>query len=348
MTVTRERLRLANHAGVSGTTVQGWRAFFFGLPFVAAWLIIRLGMTGVIEGVKPSSGIPPLLVNSCAWMFGMAGFYLCVLGIEGVLRGRRHRAVSATHPDTPWLADHDWNRSAVSDDTWRHVRRAFFGMAIFTSILGPLGYLAFFHTERFLLFQIVSSVFGLVWIFATWHTAALCLRALRFGSGRAHFREFPYFLGERMRATIELPTDVRALDRLEITLRSVSEEYEVSGTDDNRTERVVCYQTFGETRVFETPEDLQPTGGGRHLEVDFDLPPDGEPTALQSRPARFWELELKGERRGLNLHSVFMLPVYAKVSPRGSASRALTPEPGAPAPASPPESGTQSPQEAEA
>ena len=191
-----------------------------------------------------------------------------------------------------------------------------------------------------------------MWLFGTWHTLTLCLRALRFGTGRAYYREFPYFLGDRMRATVELPTDVRALDRLEITLRAVREEYEVTGTGDNRTERVVCYQTYGETRVFETPEDLQPTGGGRHLAVDFDLPADGEPTSLHSRPARFWELEIKGERRGLDLHSVFMLPVYARVSTRGSASQASPPEPspppGLPATVRPPASGTQSRQEAEA
>jgi len=217
MTVSRERVRLANHAGVSGTTIHGWPAFFFGLPFIASWLVIRLGMTGVIGGIQPSRGIPPLLVNSCAWMFGIAGFYFCVLGLEGVLRARRHRAVAAAHPDRPWLADHDWDRSSVSDDTWRRVRRALFGMAMFTAILGPLVYLAFFHKEGSIIFQIVSSLFGLVWVYATWHTATLCLRALRIGTGRAHFREFPYFLGDRMRATVELPTDVRALDRLEIT-----------------------------------------------------------------------------------------------------------------------------------
>jgi hypothetical protein len=193
----------------------------------------------------------------------------------------------------------------VRDDTWRRVRRALFGAALFSVFLIPFNWWAFVSDEGPVLVQIVTGLFDLIAVYAVGHTLLIVWRALRFGSSRARLDHFPFFLGEELNCTLDLNADVRGFDELEITLRCVEERYETSGTGKDRSTKVVCYQVFGETRTID-PQSRDP------FAVRFGLPVDGETTRLGERPATFWELEVKGERSGVDFLSAFKMPVYAR------------------------------------
>ncbi|MCZ6786560.1 MAG: hypothetical protein O7E54_05280 [Planctomycetota bacterium] len=313
-----ERIRLPNCAGVSGAPITGWPALLFGLPFVATWLLIRFAAVGKIAAFKPAKGVPPFLIDTAAWAFGLVGLYLVALGIAGLSRNARRRRLLRERPDEPWLADHAWAPEKVRDDTWRRVRRALFGMALFAFLMTPLNWWGFFSDRANLFVQIISGVFDLIGLYAIYHTGVIVVRALRFGSSTARPWSFPAFLGGDLDVTLHLNADVRQFDRLDVTLRCIEEVYETSGHGDNKSTRVVCYQIHGETRTFDTPANLVTTDGS--IAFSFKLPDDGKSTRLSARPARFWELEVKGERPGVDFLAAFMMPVYS----RGPASKRRT------------------------
>ena len=71
----------------------------------------------------------------------------------------------------------------------------------------------------------------------------------------------------------------------------------------------MCYQLYHESRTLKGAE-AEPSG---KLSLEWDLPDEQELTAtLSQRPARFWELEVKADTPGVDYHSRFLLPVYAR------------------------------------
>ena len=110
-----------------------------------------------------------------------------------------------------------------------------------------------------------------------------------------------------MSVTLEgLPAD---LDKLSLDLRFIEYNYSVTGTGEDAAERVVCYQLYKRSRAL-VKNDLQKR---KNLQLEWDLPADENyRTQLSLRPARFWELEIKGERPGIDVHSRFLLPVYSR------------------------------------
>ena len=53
--------------------------------------------------------------------------------------------------------------------------------------------------------------------------------------------------------------------------------------------------------------------GQRLIELRFELPADPSlETELSATPPRYWELEVRGKRAGLDLDARFLVPVYAR------------------------------------
>ena len=72
---------------------------------------------------------------------------------------------------------------------------------------------------------------------------------------------------------------------------------------------MVCYQLFHESRTLKGRE-VAPSG---KLSIEWNLPGDLEfVSTLSERPARFWELEVKADTPGVDYHSSFLLPIYAR------------------------------------
>ena len=128
---------------------------------------------------------------------------------------------------------------------------------------------------------------------------------LTFGNGQVSFQEFPFFLGQTMSLTIErLPIDISTV---QFHLRCIEEAYEIRKRGRKRESIVVCYQIYHDTQTIRG-ELINETG---QLRCSWNLPDDKHLNSTPSeRPAIFWEMEVRGERSGLDYHSVFLLPVY--------------------------------------
>jgi hypothetical protein len=154
-------------------------------------------------------------------------------------------------------------------------------------------------------------IFGLLGLIFWYRWAAMLLDLLRYGNSFLTYESFPYSLGGALRARLRSPHHVSMIDELTLTLRCVQEKYVTTGSGQNRTTNVVCYELYQDVSTF-TRDQL--TGlAGNDISMEFHLPSDLPATTLVATPPTYWEIEANGKARGTGYQAFFLVPVY-KVS----------------------------------
>lgn len=306
--ISTGRRELRGHQGVSGAPLGSGGTLLMGLPFLGMGLYASLGVSGRIPGFSISRGVPPFVVEAVGWVFALVGTWLMAGGLRGLVRAARRRRLAAEHPEQPWFADWQGDPQLARDATWPRIRASCFGMAVFLLMIGILNAFAFGPEHGGLPLQALAVGTDLL---AAWGLARLVLmilRALRFGAAEVRYGAFPLHLGEELHLEIRLPCDLRLLETLTVTLRSIEERFETRGHGRQRSTQVVCYETWSATLRPPDPAALADLDGT--FTVGFEPPADESPTNLTARPATFWELEVAATRPGLDLSSTWLVPVY--------------------------------------
>lgn len=305
-----ERTPLKGHTPHSRTTIHGWPALLFGIPFGGAGAATLMLAAGWIDYPKGSVHAPMWVIGVVGGVFLAAGLWLMIHGAEGIGRHSRLRDEKRRRPASPWLWDYSWHAKGVSERKLREAISSVVGLIAFGTFLAPFNWLAFFSEHDLWFFKgIVGFLDVVITLGVGSHAFKKIAQLLKFGSGRLGFHHFPFFLGDTMKLTVQgLP---RQLNGLHLTLRFIEEAYEVRGTGRDRTSHVVCYQRYHDSRTL-SGRDVGQTG---RLYVEWTLPEDQTlGSRLSERPAKFWELELTGDTPGVNYYSRFPLPVYARPS----------------------------------
>ncbi|HUF26740.1 MAG TPA: hypothetical protein VMM18_07140 [Gemmatimonadaceae bacterium] len=302
---------LPRHGDRSGTTIHGWPAIAFGLPFagvgvVQAWFAASGGM-------QTSPGVPSWLIASVGAVFVLAGSSLIVHGIAGVRRRRTAGRLRAENAAEPWVWDHRWHAYGSRDDSMRSIARALWFTVFLAIFLIPFNWLSYFSAERPVPFQIVTAVFDMILVGMVVWVAYLLARRTKFGESVLRFRRFPFFIGDAVEVSLPRQGHLARFDELEATLRCVVERYEQRGSGKDRSAKVVCYEVWAERRASEPGDGRQSTS--RELTWRFDVPAGLPPTALSERPPVYWELEVRAEMPGVDYAATFLVPVYARRQP---------------------------------
>jgi len=225
------------------------------------------------------------------------------------IRNRKKLEINRTlKPESPWYWDFDWKIEGIRDDLaeqlfWR-AWMVVFGLGLF----GPVSWMVFFsdHVEWQGFYWLVASIFIFVDLIFAAAVSLLVYQNLKFfkyGIPKIKFLEFPFFSENKIRAQLDnLP---KTFSRMTLELRFIQEEHEAHG----ESYIYKFFQLFKEAKVFmEVPRQWD----GRLL-IDWQLPDKPEyVTCLNAHPSRYWELEVKVETSGVDYHSRFVLPVYAK------------------------------------
>src|SRR5262249_42099444 len=90
---------LINHPTQSATAIDGWKSFFFGLPFFAAGFFVEFIGLNRIDARKNA---PNWLVGVLGSFFLLAGLFLIVHGIRGVIRKSAYDLEAKQAPQQPW------------------------------------------------------------------------------------------------------------------------------------------------------------------------------------------------------------------------------------------------------
>ncbi len=305
-----ERIALKDHKPLSHTTIHGWPAILFGTVFlIMGSPILAIGI-GWMDYPKSSIHAPLWVISLCGGLFVACGIWLMVHGTKGL-----HRLWNRSHgqqqlPDKPWLWDYPWQATGIIDHTFKEVFNSLIAGLVFTAFLAPFNWIAFVSGSGGWFWKILTGLFDVIIVFGV---GSYLLKKLKqywtFGNGRVSFGDFPFFLGETMRLTIErLPEN---LSTVQMTLRCIEEAYEIREREggQKRDSIVVCYQIYHDVQTIRG-ELVNETG---QIRCSWNLPENKDLTSTPSeRPAKFWELEVHGERSGTHYHGHFLLPVYIK------------------------------------
>jgi hypothetical protein len=279
----------------------------FGLAVGAATWLARSG-----HATRPN-GAPRIIGLVMAAIIAATGAALAGHGVRDTRRVARVRRLREAHPGEPWRWDYLWNERGTFDDTTARARYFITLGVVLLVFLIPFHWIGFF-AFRGSAFGLAVVPFGLVALlfdaFALGLVAAggyLIARRLKYGRGLALFSRFPYRRGERLELHVQAPPALPQHALVTATLRCVQERYVTTGTGEDRSTNVQCFEVYRDT----SPAELIDAGSGiRALRIAFDVPRDVPTTDLASRPCRYWEVDVEAATDGVDYAARFLVPVY--------------------------------------
>jgi len=298
---------LLNHRTQSATTINGWSSALFGVPFMAAGVFISLVAFNSIHARKNA---PNWLIGIVAGMFFLGGVFFFLHGIHGVMRKAAYRREAAQRPSEPWLYDFHWRREGIAFSAFDDMLERLLAAMVWTTFLVPFAWVGM-NVHGAWPFLAAVAIFGLLGLIFWFRWAQMLFDLVRYGNSFLVYESLPFALGGTLRARLRSPHHISAIDQLTLTLRCVQEKYVTSGTGDNRSTRVVCYELYKEVTTCD--RDRLTGLAGNDIPIEFRLPADEPATNLAATPPTYWEIEAKGKASGVDYEAVFLVPVY-KVS----------------------------------
>lgn len=308
---------LLNYPSISYTTMRGWSVVGFGIAMLGVCVFCVLIWQGIVTG---QSNAPLWVIGMVGVTFGFAGLLLIIYGLGDLRSDARKRLAGQTHPSEPWRGDYDWSnamalhgmRSRDSRRWWLHV----LGLAILLAMASISNWIAIDEWGSGVdgWFLLVMAVFMDLFVVLV---IGLAIRRLlmrtRYGSPLIVFDCVPVRPGEMLRARVH-SRGLNQVDRIVVTLREVAEIYEKRRSSRNRKPKqvVVCKELEAYESVIDDVRS-QLSGDGT-LPVEFMIPESARSCTLHDRPARFWDLEVHGQMRGVDFVHRFTVPVYADLS----------------------------------
>ncbi len=295
---------LNDHRTQSATTIDGWGSALFGIPFMVAGSFIALV---ALDRIHPQKHAPDWVIGIIAAMFSFGGVFFFVHGIVGVVRKAAWRRETAARPNETWLYDYQWRREGIAFSAFDDMVKRLLAAIVWTTFLLPFGWVGMTQRGAWP-FLVAVAIFGLLGLIFWFRWAQMLFDFLRYGNSFLTYDQFPYALGGKLSARLRIRRDVAAIDELTFTLRCIEEKYVTTGTGQNRTTKVVCYELYAESLTLGR-DRLNGLIAGE-IPVEFKVPSDQPGTTLIATPPTYWEIEAKGKACGADYESVFLVPVY--------------------------------------
>jgi hypothetical protein len=297
---------LLNHPTQSSAPIDGWKSVLFGLPFLLAGTAIEFVALDIIPARKHA---PDWLVGLIGAFFFSAGAFLVIHGLRGAARIAAHDREAAAQPGQPWLADNHWQREGSSFSAFSSMLSRLVAAIVWNSFLIPFFWVGLNVPGAGRAFLVGACFFALIGLIFWARWIQMLGDLLRYGNSFLEF--FPYFLGNPFEARLRAPRNLAALEELTLTLRCVQEKCVTTGSGNNRTTKVACFELYKDA-VTLTREQLS-CAAGSYVPVSFPLPENQPGTTLSNTPPTYWEIEARGKARGANYEAYFLIPIYKAV-----------------------------------
>jgi hypothetical protein len=296
---------LVDHRTQSATAIDGWSSALFGVPFIAAGFFIALV---ALDRIQARKNAPDWVIGILAGMFLFGGMFFFIHGIRGVIRKAAWRREAAARPGEPWLYDYHWRREGMAFSAFDDMVKRLLAAVVWTAFLLPFASVGMQGTWPFLL---AVGIFGLLGLIFWYRWAHMLVDFLRYGNSFLTYDDFPFTLGGALRARLRVSRHISAIDELSVVLRCIEEKYVTTGTGENRSTNVICYELYHESVTLDRNRLTGLAGG--EIPIEFRVPLDQPATALVATPPTYWEIEATGKARGADYEAAFLVPVY-KVS----------------------------------
>jgi hypothetical protein len=295
---------LLNHVSQSVTAIDDWKSALFGTPFLAAGIYIGWVAT---NGSPVGKHAPDWVIGIFGAMFFLGGLFFFIHGLLGVARKSAWRREAAQFPGEPWRYDFHWHREGISFSAFNDMLQRLVAALVWNAFLVPFAWIGV-HEKGAWPFLAGAGFMGLVGLIFWYRWAAMLFDLLRYGNSFLAYDFFPYSLGGTLRARLRSPHHISAIDELTLTLRCVQEKYVTTGSGQNRSTNVVCYELYKAVATYGRDQIIGLAGND--IPVEFRLPSDQPSTTLAATPPTYWEIEAKGKARGADYEATFLVPVY--------------------------------------
>jgi hypothetical protein len=199
----------------------------------------------------------------------------------------------------------------IVDGGLRRAMSGVIGSGFFAAFLVPFVWWGFLSGDAQLMVRVITVVFGLLAVLSAGTTGLRLARVLRFGAARLRLPEFPLRPGGRAVLALEMPGELSMLERIECRLRFVEEVWEEHRRGTERTRQLVRHALWQGTSEQVVGHSRAEAGGAVPVEIEPPADRADLTTAISGEPVRYWELELRVVRAGLDYEGSFPLPVYA-------------------------------------
>ncbi len=296
---------LLNHPTQSAAPVDGWKSVLFGVPFLMAGMGIVFAALNVVNTHKNA---PDWLIGLIGGFFFSAGAFLIIHGLRGEARKAAYQREAAEHPAEPWRSDHHWQHEGLAFSAFNAMLSRFVAALLWNTFLIPFFWVGLNAPGIARVFLIFASFFTLIGLIFWGRWLQMLGELFRYGDSFLRYDDFPYFLGQKLRARLRAPRHISGLDYLTLTLRCVQEKYITAGTGNNRSKRVVCFELYKDS-VTLSRDQLTGLAGG-DIPIEFSLPANQQTTSLADSPPTYWEIQANGLARGADYEAYFLVPVY--------------------------------------
>lgn len=293
---------LSDHPTQSATTIDGWNSILFGMPFLLVGVAIEASALNFVSTRKHA---PDWLIALIGSFFALAGLFLLVHGTAGLVRRARYRHEASRRPTEPWYADYHWHPEGFTFSAFKTTLGRLALALFWSAFLVPFFWIGMKGAWPFLA---GATLFALAGLYIWYRFLQMLADLLRYGSSFLEYDRFPYFLGSTFSARLRTPRHVSDLNELKLTLRCVAEKYVTTGTGENRTTSVVCYELYKDESTL-SKESLAEFRG-ESIPLRFPLPIDKPETTLIFAPPTYWEIEARGTSSKVNYIAYFLVPVY--------------------------------------
>jgi hypothetical protein len=305
---------LPDHPGRT-TAIRGFSAVAYGLPSIVAglfagWSSWNWHLTGSADTIGNIKFSFLLLLTGT---FFLGGSYFSVHGVQDILALARKRRFSVEQPGKPWLGDYPWRPEGFKFSALRETTKPLTAALIGSALVAPFIWVALgnpFAWAFDLFVGILALLPGLTW----WRWFAMLRRASRFGSSFLTYDTFPFFVGNTLRARLQVRRNLESIQSLTLTLRCVQEKYVTTGGSkrwgvSRGTTSTVSYELFSEVLVLDRSKIMNLQSGG--IPLQFSIPANAPPSRLSDRPPVYWEIEARGETQGTAYQALLLVPVYS-------------------------------------
>ena len=295
---------LVNHPTQSATAIDGWKSFFFGVPFLAAGVWIGVVALDIVNVKK---NVPDWVIGAFGFFFFAAGAFLMIHGLTGVVRKSAYESEARQSPHQPWLYDHHWRREGVAFSAFNSMLKRLCAALIWTGFLVPFFWIGITQRGAWF-FALIAGLLALLGLAFWYRWFQMLVELLRYGNSFLFYNSFPFFLGSTLSARLRAPGHLADFDEISLTLRCVQEKYITSGSGSNRKTEVVCFELYSDTATYSRGQLA--AFSGHEIPVEFSLPESEPSTALASPPPVYWEIEVNGKSDRAPFEAYFLVPVY--------------------------------------
>ena len=298
----RERVRINNPVTMSQRVSGGWGMLVFSLPFPGIGIFFTLTGFELVPIELEGANAPLWVIGAVGLAFALAGLVVFTNAARGIAHAGRVRDRERLHRGRPWMIDYEWDEEGSREAVARKIGGSILGMMLFGVFLAPFNWWAWMSGQEVLFVQIMISIFDLLFLLVIWNALKHLLHALKYGGSYLRFESFPFRLGEELRVRF----GPNRFDQVRFTLRCVEEQWEIGGTDRDRSKKLVSDQVYSDELVVDTSATTP------ELDVRFQLPDDPKlATHLAGAPVRYWQLRAQADAPGLDLDVALLVPVYA-------------------------------------